>query len=438
MTRNQVSISTAPALPRDVPRSLELDARAREVLPGGVNSNVRLGAPRVYFERGEGARLYDIDGNEYIDYLLGQGPNILGHAPARVQRDVAEAVRAGMLFGAQHEAELYAAERLVEVLKWPDSVRFGVSGTESVQAALRLARGVTRKRRFIRFEGHYHGWLDQTLAVWTAEGHVAPAGAGQVADYLDDFVSTPWNDLGAVRAQLEKNGDIAAIITEPMMLNAGSILPEPGYLEGLRELADEFGVILIFDEVITGFRLSLGGAAERFGVTPDLAVYGKAVAAGWPVSVLAGKRELMEHFGTGEVNHSGTFNGSVMATAAVLSATDVLRETSPYAAMEQYGLALQQIIRDAAARHGLPLHVQGVGMAFHVSFTDAEALRDHRDILATDAGRYAALAAELVRQGVWVAARGVWYISAAHGGAELDDTRDRIDRAFASFVRAQA
>ncbi|KAA9153645.1 aminotransferase class III-fold pyridoxal phosphate-dependent enzyme [Microbacterium lushaniae] len=430
------SSSTAADGVRVSATSADLDARAHRTLPGGVNSNVRLAAPKIYFERGEGARLYDVDGNEYIDYLLGQGPNILGHAPAKLQADVAAAVSAGMLFGAQHEAEVRAAERVVEILGWPDMVRFGVSGTESVQAALRLARAATGKRRFIRFEGQYHGWLDNTLANWDDEGNALVAGAGQIADYLRDFVPTPWNDLGAVRERLEAHDDIAAIITEPIMLNAGSIPPEDGYLQGLRALADEFGVVLIFDEVITGFRVGLGGAAERYGVTPDLAVYGKAIAAGWPVSALAGRRDLMERFGTGEVNHSGTFNASVMATAAVLSATGILQETSPYERMEGYGRSLQEIIRAAAAKHDLPLHVQGVPMAFHVSFSGGRTLKDNRDILACDAPRYAALSRELIRHGVWVAARGVWYISAAHSDTELADTEERVDRAFAAHAAA--
>lgn len=430
-----MATSTTASATRPGRVSAELHERAVRTLPGGVNSNVRLAAPKVYFTHGEGARLYDVDGNEYIDHLLGQGPNILGHAPAQVQEDVAKAVKSGMLFGAQHEAEVQAAEQLIDMLGWPEMVRFGVSGTESDQAALRLARAATGKRKFIRFEGQYHGWLDNTLATWDAEGRVSPVGAGQVVDYLDDFVSTPWNDLDAVRSRLEQDDDIAAIITEPVMLNAGSIEPAPGYLEGLRALADEFGVVLIFDEVITGFRVGLGGAAQRYGVIPDLAVYGKAVAAGWPVSALAGSAELMSRFGTGEVNHSGTFNASVMATAAVLSATRVLRETDPYAAMEAHGIRLQEIIRDAAKRHGLPLHVQGLGMAFHVSFSDRE-LRDNRDILAADSARYAQLSQELIRAGIWVAARGVWYVSAAHGERELADAADRIDRAFAAHARA--
>ncbi|ACQ79716.1 aminotransferase class-III [Beutenbergia cavernae DSM 12333] len=415
--------------------SARLDRRARQHVPGGVNSNVRLAAPHTYFERGVGARLFDVDGRDYVDYLLGQGPNILGHAPEKLQSDVAQAVRRGMLYGAQHEAEVLAAEQVCEILEWPEMVRFGVSGTESVQAALRLARAETGRRRFIRFEGHYHGWLDTTLASWSPDGECSPASAGQLSDHLAEAIPTPWNDLEAVRLQLEQHDDVAAIITEPVMLNAGSIVPRDGYLEGLRELADAFGVVLIFDEVITGFRVALGGAAQRYGVTPDLAVYGKAMAAGWPVSMLAGRADLMERFGSGEVNHSGTFNASVMATAATLSATTILREDDPYARMEAYGERLMDEVRGSAARHGLGLHVQGLGMAFHVSFSDGKAICDYRDLGRTDTERYGRLSRVLADHGVWVAGRGVWYVSAAHDERDMADTLTRVDQAFAEFAR---
>lgn len=418
--------------------SKALDERARARIPGGVNSNVRLSAPRVFFERGVGARLYDVDGNDYVDYLLGQGPNILGHAPEAVQAAVHEATGRGMVFGAQHVGEVEACDQVVDILGWPDMVRFGVSGTESVQAALRLARAATGRRRVIRFEGHYHGWLDNTLATFAADGSMSPASAGQLADHLDDLVVLPWNDLEAVREALNGRDDIAAIITEPVMLNSGAIVPGDGYLEGLRDLATRHGAILVFDEVITGFRVALGGAAERYGVTPDLAVYGKALAGGWPVSILAGSAELMERFGTGEVNHSGTFNASTMAAAAVRSATTVLRDTQPHAAMEAYGAQLQGVLRETASRHGLDLHIQGLGMAFHVSFGAAGEIKDYRGVARTDGGRYAALTEVLARHGVWVAGRGVWYISAAHGVAELDDTAARLDAAFAEFAAGPA
>jgi glutamate-1-semialdehyde 2,1-aminomutase len=421
----------------DPGRSAQLRTRAEARIPGGVNSNVRLLAPRTFFERGSGARLRDVDGREYIDYLLGQGPAILGHAPPGVQDEVALAVRDGMVFGAQHEREVEAAELVCEVLGWPEMLRFGVSGTESVQAALRLARAATGRRRFVRFEGHYHGWLDATLAAFPPEGGARPASRGQL-DYLVDSVTLPWNDLDAVARTLEADRDIAAVITEPVMLNAGAILPREGYLRGLRELCDAYGVVLVFDEVITGFRVALGGAAARFGVTPDLAVYGKAVAAGWPVSVLAGREDLMERFGTGEVNHSGTFNGSVMAAAAVSATVRRLRDADPYAGMERHGEAVQALLAELAGQHGLDLHLQGLGMAFHATFGAAGTVHDHRGLARAGTARYERLARVLCAHGVWVAGRGVWYVSAAHGDTELNDLQPRLDAAFTAFARDEA
>ena len=229
------------------------------------------------------------------------------------------------VYAAQHPLEVEAAEAICDALGWADMVRFNMTGTEAVQAAFRLARAVTGRKRIIRFEGQYHGWLDNVLIKFEP-GPAQAASAGQLPEALEATIVVPWNDLDALRAALaEHRHDVAAVITEPMMLNQGAIEPKPGYLAGMKQLVAEAGALLIFDEVITGFRLALGGAAERFGVTPDLAIYGKAIAGGFPVSAIAGKAEFMQRFGTGEVNHSGTFNACVMAAAAVVASLRVLR-----------------------------------------------------------------------------------------------------------------
>jgi glutamate-1-semialdehyde 2,1-aminomutase len=412
-------------------RSEQLRDRALRRLPGGVNSNVRLGAPQVFFARAEGAWLWDVDGNDYVDYLLGQGPHFLGHAHPRVNAAIADACRQGMLYGAQHALEVEAAERLCAAVGWPEMVRFGCSGTEMVQAALRLVRAATGRRRFVRFEGHYHGWLDNVL-LSTVDGASGPASAGQPADYLDDGLVLPWNDADALAALLAARGEeVAAVVMEPMMLNAGAIPPAPGYLERVRELCDAHGVVLVFDEVICGFRLALGGASEVFGVTPDLAVYGKALAGGWPVAALAGRADLMERFGTGEVTHAGTFNGSVMAAAAVVSTLDVLVTDPPYGRIEAHGGALMTGLQGLADAYGLPLRIQGRPVAFHASFGGPEPVRDHRGLRGRDAARYERLARTLARHGVWVAGRGVWYVSAAHGERELAAVLERVEAALA-------
>jgi glutamate-1-semialdehyde 2,1-aminomutase len=414
-------------------RSDELRSRAQDVLPGGVNSNVRLLGPAVFFDHGSGSRLVDVDGNEYIDYLLGQGPNFLGHAQPDVLDAVTAATAKGMVFGAQHRYELEAAEKLVDAVGWAQQVRIGLSGTECVQAALRLARGVTGRDKFVRFAGHYHGWLDNVL-VKVEGGRARPASAGQVASHLDDSFLLPWNDLGAVEDLLAREGDqVAAVMMEPVMLNAGSIEPMPGYLEGVRAACDRHGVVLIFDEVISGFRVALGGAAERYGVAPDLATYGKAMAGGWPVAALAGRRDLMERFGTGEVNHSGTFNASVMACAAMIASIDRLVADPPYERLERIGTRLKHGMSDLAEQHGIELHVQGLPMAFHAGIGRGP-VSDYRTLGSLDADAYEKLARALVDHGVWVAGRGIWYLSAAHDDVDVDETLERAGAAMAAFT----
>lgn len=416
-------------------RSRELMARARKLVPGGVNSNVRLSGPSLVFARGHGAWLWDVDGNDYVDYLLGQGPNFLGHAPAPVCEAVEEACRTGMVFAAQHELEMEAADLFCRAVGWADMVRFGLTGTEMVQAALRLARAVTGRRRFVRFEGHYHGWLDNVL-ITIVDGQVAPGSLGQLPSYLDDSILLPWNDPEAVELELDRRGEeIAAVIMEPVMINAGVIPPTADYLERVRAACDSHGVALIFDEVISGFRVALGGAAERFDVRPDLATYGKAMAGGWPVSALAGRADLMERFGTGEVNHSGTMNGSVMGMAAVAATLRQLIEDPPYERVSEYGARLMQGLAELGATHGEPLHLQGLPMAFHASFGDQGQVSDYRTLQSLDLRRYEAFARELVEHGVWVAGRGVWYVSTAHGEPELDATLERVEKALAGWSR---
>jgi glutamate-1-semialdehyde 2,1-aminomutase len=405
--------------------------RAARRLPGGVNSNVRLDGPSIFFERGEGAWLWDIDGNDYVDYLLGQGPAFLGHVPEPILAAVSDACRRGMVFGAQHELEVEAAELLCDILGWPDMVRFGSSGTEVIQAALRVARAATGRMKFVRFEGHYHGWLDNVLMVF-GEDASGPASDGQLAHHLDDCHVLGWNDLDALRELLEAQGsDVAAVLMEPMMLNAGAIEPRPGYLEGVRSLCDRYGVVLIFDEIITGFRLALGGAAERFGVVPDLATYGKAMAGGWPGGALVGRAELMEPIGTRKVNHSGTFNANLMSAAAVVASLEYLKQDPPYERLERITSDLMQGLLELAEETSTPLRIQGVPGAFHASVADSGVeVRDFRDLARLDAGAYLELVDRMIASGIWLSGRGIWYVSAAHGQDEVEVTLDRCREAF--------
>jgi glutamate-1-semialdehyde 2,1-aminomutase len=308
-----------------------------------------------------------------------------------------------------------------------------MTGTEMVQAAIRLARAATGRRRLVRFEGHYHGWLDNVLMVHGEDGS-GPASRGQLPHHLDDCLVIAWNDLVALEALVEANeSDIAAILMEPMMLNAGAIEPRPAYLEGVRSLCDRHGVVLIFDEIITGFRLALGGAAERFGVVPDLATYGKAMAGGWPVGALVGRADLMEPIGTGKVNHSGTFNANMMAAAAVVASLEHLKREPPYERLERNTDALRQGLRELAAEASIPLRIQGVPGAFHASIatTDVE-VHEFRDLAHLDSGAYLKLVDRMIAAGIWLSGRGIWYVSTAHGDDEVSLTLERCREAFAA------
>lgn len=406
-------------------------SRAEAVLPGGVSSNVRLTAPRTCFARGSGARLWDVDGHEYVDYLLGQGPAFLGHGHPAVTKAVADAANNGMVFGAQHTLEIEAAEALIEAVGWAEQVRFGVSGTESDQGVLRLARAITGRRSIIRFTGSYHGWLDNVLIDYQS-GPKAPASAGQSEQGLSEWIMLPFNDEAAITEAFESHrADIAAVIVEPVMCNNGVIPAAPGFLDLLRSLCTQNDSLLIFDEVITGFRLARGGAAEYYNVTPDLAVYGKAVAGGWPVSAIAGSKSVMNDIAVGKVNHSGTFNGSTMAAAAVLATQKILREEPPYARIAQHSTTLKAGLTEIADRYGLPLTIQGVDAAFHLGIPkdpeNSSPASCYEQLDALDLSRYARLTHKFAEEGLWVAGRGVWYVSAAHNASDAEKALEAFE-----------
>lgn len=391
--------------------------------------------------------MYDVDGNEYIDFALGQGPLILGHSPPEVLDAVDSAMRTGQLYAGQHELEIEVAEALVRLIPAAEACRFSLSGSEAVQAAMRLARAVTGRTKIVRFEGHYHGWFDNVLLnVATPPDKAGPrerprptlASAGQVDSVLDDYVVLPWNDLDLVDALFAEMGDsIAAIMTEPMMCNTGAIAPAPGYLEGLRDICDRYGSLLIMDEIITGFRLHLRGAQYRFGVTPDLATFAKAMAGGFPCSALVGKREYMERFAQ-DVNHSGTFNSNVVSMAAASATIAELErnDSAVYRQMNTVGTSLIEGLRDLADRHGIPMLVQGYPSAFHVSFTKQPVLSDYRDYVEhCDMERYSRFVVAMLEGGVRLIGRGIWYISAAHTAEHVGRTLEVAEEALRTIQR---
>ena len=410
----------------DRTKSRQLAKQARDVIAGGVNSNVRLPISSYFFAKGHGPRIWDVDGNEYVDYVLGQGPMMLGHAEPSIARAVAEACASGMVFGGQHPLEIEAALAILTATSWPQRVRLCMTGSEAVQAALRVARAATRRQKVIRFLGHYHGWIDSML-IDQESAVPRPGSLGQIQSALDDTVLLPWDDINGLEVELARRpGEIAAVIMEPVMLNAGARLPGEGYLQEVRDACSKAGVVLIFDEVISGFRLSLGGAAEYLGVIPDLAVYGKAIAGGWPVAALVGRAELLDLLGSG-VNHSGTFNGSVMACAAIVATLEQLRHDPPYERMARYGTALMEGLRAAGDAAGVKLRVEGVPMAFIAG--PAGAPQDTGRQGADRALRFATLLADF---GIWTTSRGIWFVSAKHGDAELDWTLERFAKALKS------
>lgn len=415
--------------------STDYNKVAAKTIAGSVNSNVRLaGSPTpLCFERGEGAYLYDIDGNRYFDYALGMGPTILGHAPKAVCDAVAQSLYLGQMFAGQHTAELELAQLLQTHIPSAQLTRVGMSGSEMVQAALRVSRAFTGKRKFIKFEGQYHGWYDNVLishAPQAADDLPIPRdphleSAGQTQSVKDEIIVLPWNDVEALETVIATHGDdIAAIITEPAMCNTGVIAPCPGYLERMRELTTANNIILIFDEVITGFRLALGGAQDRFGITPDLSTFAKAMAGGFPVAALVGRTDLMEMFGTGKVNHSGTYNSNVQSVVAAVATLKEL-EANDGAALkhvDEVGNRLIDGLKKIAADSGENLQVTGYGAAVNTYFGEPDSVCDYQSYKKGDAGKLQALLSTLTGQGVRPTGRGTWFISAAHSNDDIDQT----------------
>jgi glutamate-1-semialdehyde 2,1-aminomutase len=404
-------------------------AESARHLVGGVGSNFRAGispTPLV-FERADGPMLFDADGNRLIDYYLGMGPMILGHTPAEVCRAVERQLGRGILFGGQSALEARAADLVCEMVPCAERVRFNSCGSEAVQAALRLARAVTGREQLVKFAGHYHGWFDNVL--WSTgppRGATEPvAGSrGQLARTADTLTVLPWNDLPALQARLQQR-DVAGVIMEPAMCNAGSIAPLPGYLEGVRAACDETGTVLIFDEVITGFRLGPGGAQGRFGVTPDLAVFAKAIANGFPVAAVTGRADIMDLFNHGVV-HGGTYNGQAVAMAACVATLERLRQPGTYERIEQRGVRLMDGIRARLAEAGILGVVTGFPAIFHVGFGLHAAARNWTDLLDVDRQRYVAFTTALLRAGVRALERGAWFLSTEHDDAVIDATLEAV------------
>lgn len=427
----------------DYSRSAELLERARKVLAGGVSSEFRkYNHPHaIFYTHGQGSHIYDVDGNDYLDFTLSQGPLILGHSHPQVLQRVSDYSALGQLYAGQHLGEIELAEKLNQLIPSAELMRFCLDGSEAVQTALRVARAKTGRPKFLRFEGHYHGWLDNVAwglstpseeALGSRENpEVYPWSSGLAAHARDEFIIRPWNDLELVSQTLaEHHEEIAAIITEPVMCNNGCIMPVEGYLAGLRELCDRYGIALIFDEVITGFRLGLGGAQQYFGVTPDMSVFAKAIGSGYPISAITGKREWMGLIEEARVIHAGTMNSSNATVAAALATIEILEQEMPYERMFRLGRRLMEGLRAAAADFHQDLLIQGPGPMFHLGFTDLQRVADYRDTLRYDKARLGRFISALHDERIRIIGRGLWYISAAHTEADIDHAIEVSRRVF--------
>ena len=405
-------------------RSAELMARAERLFPGGVNSPVRAfravgGVPRV-IERASGARLWDVDGNELIDYIGSWGPMILGHAHPAVIAAITEAASRGTSFGAPNPGEVALAEEILAAVPSIERLRFVNSGTEAAMSAIRLARAATGRDRIIKMAGGYHGHVDALLVRAGSGATGLPASAGITTGAAADTVVAEYNNLDVV-AQLLAPEEVAAVIVEPVAANMGVVLPAPGYLEGLRSLTARHGTLLIFDEVITGFRLARGGAQHRYGIAPDLTVLGKIIGGGLPVGAYGGAGKIMGLIAPlGPVYQAGTLSGNPLAMAAGLATLQALTP-SIYEQLEESGAILEAGLADAAESAGVSVRLARAGSLLTVFFDD--------DV------RFARFFHAMLDAGVMLppSQHEAWFMSAAHGPVELDVTLDAARHAFAAI-----
>ena len=418
--------------------SEELFAAACQVLPGGVNSPVRayrsVGLTPRFIQKAEGSYIYDVEGRRYIDYVCSWGPMILGHNHPVIREAVEKAVVDGLSFGAPTPREVEIAQLMVEMVPGLEMVRMVNSGTEAVMSALRLARGATGRDKLIKFEGCYHGHSDCMLvnagSSALAGGH--PSSSGVPVGAAKDTLTAQFNDLSSVQALLEANrGEVAAVIVEPVAANMGVVGPAPGFLQGLRELCDQHGALLIFDEVITGFRLAPGGAQEYFGVKADLVTYGKIIGGGMPVGAYGGSRALMEQVAPcGPVYQAGTLSGNPVAMAAGLAQLRYLHDhPQVYTHINHMGASLAQDMGKLCEKSQVPVAINQVGSLLSPFFTPTE-VSTFVDAKGSDVGMYARYFGEMLQRGIYLAPAQfeAMFLSDAHSGEDLTATLEAFQQ----------
>lgn len=412
-------------------RSEALFAEALRHIPGGVNSPVRafraVGGQPFFVDRAAGARVWDVDGNELIDYVGTWGPAVLGHAHPKIIEAVKAAAERGTSFGIPNPLEVTMAQWIRRLVPSVEKVRVCSSGTEACMSAIRLARGFTRRDKIVKFDGCYHGHAD-SLLVKAGSGALTfghPDSAGVPADFARHTLVVPFNDVEAVRALFAANpGQIAGVILEPVPGNAGLYLPKPGYLEALREITASAGTVLIFDEVMTGFRLAPGGAQERFGIRPDLSCFGKIIGGGLPVGAFGGRADIMDCLAPlGPVYQAGTLSGNPLAMAAGITALEELQSTRAWAGLEERGAALEAGLRGAAAAAGIPVTFNRCGSMFCGYFTDRP-VHNLAEAMTSDRERFKKFFHGMLAEGVYLAPSQfeAGFISTAHSPADIEQT----------------
>lgn len=418
---------------------------AQQYIPGGVNSPVRafrgVGGAPLFIKKGQGAYLYDADGNEYIDYVCSWGPLIAGHAHPAILAKVTETLQNGFSFGAPTALEVELAQKVCEFLPSMEMVRFVSSGTEAAMSAIRLARGYTKRNKIIKFAGCYHGHADGLL-VSAGSGALTfgvPSSAGVPESVAQHTLVAEYNNLDEVTALFAKYGnDVAAIIVEPVAGNMNLVLPAPGFLAGLRSLCDQYGSVLIFDEVITGFRVSLQGAQGYFGIKPDLTVLGKIIGGGFPAAAFGGRKDIMECLAPlGPVYQAGTLSGNPIAMAAGLATLAIVSQPNFYTDLAGKTQAFVNELKQRAMAAGVPFHADCIGSMFGLFFANYTKIETEADVKRSDITLFKRFFHGMLNEGIYLApsAFEIGFISAAHGEQEIEKTLAAADKVFATLLR---